>query len=195
MGHYKEYLPGVVRNNNNKKKSQKSKNWMRHKLIWNNLLFICFDFLFISRSVCCFIYFSIVAPTLGAKDLTGYAAIKLAMYLISCISTNLSPPQRLPLGIPIMNNNNNNNNDDDDDDDDGGGGGGGDDEDDVNNARWTMGRGKRRERGLTSFSLSPFPSYPGRFRFSSPPPPSLPTTQKGVLATTRATIAKTSLLK
>ena len=165
---------------------------MRHKLIWNNLLFICFDFLFISRSVCCFIYFSIVSLTLGAKDLTGYAAIKLTMYLISCISTNVSPPQRLPLGIPIMNNNNNNNNNNNDDDDDGGGG---DDEDDVNNARWTMGRGKRRERGLTSFSPSPSHRTQCAFVFLPPPPPSLPTTQKGVLATTRATIAKTSLLK
>ena len=160
---------------------------MRHKLIWNNLLFICFDFLFISRSVCCSIYFSIVSLTLGAKDLTGYAAIKLTTYLISCISTNVSPPQRRPPGIPIMNNNNNNNNDDD-------GGGDGDDEDDVNNARWTMGRGKRRERGLTSFSLSPSHRTQRAFVFL-PPPPSLPTTQKGVLATTRATIAKTSLLK
>ena len=110
--------------------------------------------------------------------MTGYAAIKLAMYLIPCISTNLSPPQRLPLGIPIMNNNNNNNNNsnnnDDDDDDDGGGGGGGgggDDEDDVNNARWTMGRGKGRERGLTSFSLSPSHRTQRAFVFLPPQPP------------------------
>ena len=103
--------------------------------------------------------------------MTGYAAIKLAMYLISCISTNVSPPQRLPLGIPKMNNNNNNNNNDDDDDDDGGGGGGGDDEDDVNNARWTMGRGKRRERGLTSFSLSPSHRTQRAFVFLPPPQP------------------------
>ena len=96
--------------------------------------------------------------------MTGYAAIKLTMYLISCISTNVSPPQRLPPGIPIMNNNNNNNNDDDDD-----GGGDGDDEDDVNNARWTMGRGKRRERGLTSFSLSPSHRTQRAFVFLPPP--------------------------
>ena len=91
------------------------------------------------------------------------------MYLISCISTNLSPPQRLPLGIPIMNNNDNNNNNNNDDDD--GGGGGGDDEDDVNNARWTMGRGKRRERGLTSFSLSPSHRTQRAFVFLPPQPP------------------------
>ena len=90
------------------------------------------------------------------------------------------------------NNNNNNDNDDDGDDDDDDGGGGGDDEDDDNNARWTMGRGKRRERGLTSFSLSPSHRTQRAFVFFFP---SLPTTQKGVLATTRAMIAKTSLLK
>ena len=99
--------------------------------------------------------------------MTGYAAIKLAMYLIPCISTNLSPPQRLPLGIPIMNNNNNNNSNNNDDDD--GGGGGGDDEDDVNNARWTMGRGKGRERA--SFSLSPSHRTQRAFVFLPPQPP------------------------
>ena len=79
------------------------------------------------------------------------------MYLISCISTNLSPPQRLPLGIPIMNNNNNDDDDDDDDDD--------------NNAFWTMGRGKRRERGLTSFSLSSSHRTQCAFVFLPPQPP------------------------
>ena len=178
IGHYKEYLPGVVRNNNNKN-NQKSNNWMSKKKIWNNLLFICFDFLgFISRSVCCFIYFSIVVLTLRAKDLTGYTAIKLAMYLISCISTNLSPPRRLPLGIPII----------------------------IiiiimmmmmmmmmittRVGRLEEGKGGKKAPRVSLFPLPIVPSALSFFFLSS-----LLTTQKGVLATTTAKIAKTSLLK
>ena len=45
----------------------------------------------------------------------------------------------------------------------------------INSARWTMGRGERRERLFFSF---PFPSSPARFFF--PPLPSFPTKQRGL---------------
>ena len=95
----------------------------------------------------------------------------------------ISPCKSL-LDCNVFNNNNNDDDDDDDDDD----GDDDDDDDDDNNARWTMGKGKRRERGLI-----PLPIVPSALSFFFLP--SLPTTQNGVLATTMATIAKTSLLK
>ena len=59
--------------------------------------------------------------------------------------------------------------------------------------RWEEGKGGKE---ASRVSLFPPPIVPSALSFFFPPhPPSLPTTQNGVLATTSATIAKTSLLK
>ena len=58
--------------------------------------------------------------------------------------------------------------------------------------RWEEGKGGKEASRVSLFP----PSHRTQCAFVFlPPPPSLPTTQKGVLATTTATIAKTSLLK
>ena len=56
--------------------------------------------------------------------------------------------------------------------------------------RWEEGKGGKE---ASRVSLCPFPIVPSALSFFFLP--SLPTTQKRVLATTTATIAKTSLLK
>ena len=64
----------------------------------------------------------------------------------SLLLTWLFPPQRLPLGIPYENNNNRNN-------------------------RKRAGDDGKREKAVTSFLSSPFPSFPAHSLFLSPQPP------------------------